>query len=68
MPLAYMLMRSMWPSTIKTITGFFEFTMNSKGFVLLFIAGFVSYIVTLALNLRGIRNIPPTLVLKNQDE
>lgn len=68
MPLAYMLMRSMWPSTIKTITGFFEFTMNAKGFIILFLTGVISYIVTLLLNLRGIRKIPPTLVLKNQDE
>lgn len=68
MPLSYMLMRAMWPSTIKTVTGFFEFTMNVKGFIILFFTGVISYALTLLFNLRGIRKIPPTLVLKNQDE
>lgn len=68
MPLGYMLMRNMWPSAIKTISGFFDFTMNVKGFVILSLTGIISYAVTLLINLRGIKKIPPTLVLKNQDE
>ena len=68
MPLGYLLMQSMWPSAIKTISGFFEFKMFAKGFVILFVTGIAAYFITMLMNLKAIRKIPPTLVLKNQDE
>lgn len=65
LPLQSMLMTSIWPACITTIPGYFDFVMEIKDYIIIFITGILCYFLVNILLLNKIKNVSEVDMLKD---